>query len=75
MGDSVMADPSPENIEGQKVVSHSFDHQMVHQVNWSHVALAVVALIVVYVLFIQGDGADEDSEESPATAASGSPLG
>lgn len=71
-----MADPAPENIDGQKVVSHTFDHQMIHQVNWSHVALAVVALIVVYVLFLRGDGAEfENDEESNAPAAGGGGLG
>jgi hypothetical protein len=61
MADGVMADPAPENIDGRKIVSHSFEHQMVHQVNWSHVALAVLGLVVIYVLLgRRGDGDLED---------------
>jgi hypothetical protein len=34
---------------------------MVHQVNWSHVALAVLGLVVIYVLLgRRGDGDLED---------------
>jgi hypothetical protein len=66
MSDGLMADPAVENIDGRKVVSHSFEHQMVHQVNWSHVALAVLGLAAIYVLFVQGGGGieDEDGDES-----------
>jgi hypothetical protein len=71
MGDSVMADPAPENIDGSKNVSHIFEHQMQHRVNWSHVALAVVALIVVYVLFIRGGGEIEDDEDGAGSSTQG----
>jgi len=77
MSDGVMADPAPENIDGSKNVSHIFEHQMQHRVNWSHVALAVVALIVAYVLFVRGgDGGDDPADEdAPVPTADGSPLG
>jgi hypothetical protein len=75
MSDGVMADPAPENIDGSKNVSHIFEHQMQHRVNWSHVALAVVALIVAYVLFVRGGGEVEPDEESNAPAAGGGGLG
>jgi len=71
MGDGVMADPAPENIDGSKNVSHIFEHQMQHRVNWSHVALAVVALIVVYVLFIRDGGEIEDDEDGMGSSTQG----
>ena len=71
MGDGVMADPAPENIDGSKNVSHIFEHQMQHRVNWSHVALAVVALIVVYVLFVRDGGEIEDDEDGVGSSTQG----
>ena len=38
-----MEDPLPENIDGSKRVVHTVNHN----VNWSHVALAIVALVVL----------------------------
>jgi len=71
MSDSVMEDPAPENIDGSKNVSHIFEHRVQHRVNWSHVALAVVALIVVYVLFIRGGGEIEDDEDGAGSSTQG----
>jgi len=47
MSEQVMSDPLPENIEGQKVVTHRFDHGIDWSVNVSHllVGLAVLALL------------------------------
>ena len=42
--------PDPENIEGKLVESHEFAHSVEHQVNWSHVLLAVVVLVAIYKL-------------------------
>ena len=39
-----MEDPLPENIDGEKQVVHTVSHQ----INWSHVAAAVVVLIVAW---------------------------
>ena len=39
-----MKDPAPSNISGQKQVVHSVEHQ----INWSHVAAAVVVLVVAW---------------------------
>jgi hypothetical protein len=39
-----MEDPLPENIDGSVRVSHAVEHQ----INWSHVAAAVVVLIVAW---------------------------
>jgi hypothetical protein len=61
MTDDVMTDPLPENIEGQKVVTHRFDHGIDWQVNVSHVLLAVVAVAVVFVVYKNRDG--ENSQE------------
>lgn len=40
--------PSPENVEGRVVRSHSFEHSVQHQVNWSHALLAVVVLVALW---------------------------
>lgn len=39
-----MNDPSPENITGQKRVTHSVEHR----INWGYVAASVAALIVLW---------------------------
>jgi hypothetical protein len=39
-----MEDPLPENIDGEKQVVHTVSHQ----INWSHLAAAVVVLIVAW---------------------------
>jgi hypothetical protein len=51
MSDQVMADPVPSNIDGQKVVSHSFNHEFGHRIDWGYVAIAVAVIAAVYVLF------------------------
>jgi hypothetical protein len=50
MADELMPDPAPENIAGERTVSHSFSHELRHEINWGYVALAVAALAAVYVL-------------------------
>lgn len=35
-------DPAPDNISGEKRVVHSVEHS----INWGHLALAIVALVV-----------------------------
>lgn len=42
--------PQPENIDGRVVESHEFAHSVEHQVNWSHVLLAVVLVIAIFKL-------------------------
>ena len=71
MSEKLMADPTPENIDGSKTVSHIFEHQIRHQVNWSHVALAVAGLAVVYVLFFRGGGVVEDDDDGGLSASQG----
>jgi len=39
--------PAPENVEGRLVRSHSFEHAVHHQINWSHVLIAVVLLTII----------------------------
>jgi len=41
----------PENVSGEKIEQHVFEHSVEHSVNWSHVLLAVV---VVYALLKLG---------------------
>jgi hypothetical protein len=71
MSEKLMADPSPSNIDGSKTVSHTFEHQIRHQVNWSHVALAVAGLAVVYVLFVRGGGEIGDAEDGAGSPTQG----
>jgi len=42
--------PAPENVEGRLVESHEFVHSVEHQVNWSHVLLAMVVLVAIFKL-------------------------
>jgi hypothetical protein len=39
--------PDPSKVEGRKVVSHEFSHQVEHKVQWSHVLLAIVLLVAI----------------------------
>jgi hypothetical protein len=58
-----MQDPSPSNISGEKVVSHSVEHR----VNWGHVLLAVAAVYVAAKfgppLLDATSGSGDDQEE------------
>jgi hypothetical protein len=63
MSDQVMADPVPENIDGRKLVSHSFNHEIGHRIDWGHVALAVAAILAIYVLFLRGGSEVEDRDD------------
>lgn len=59
-----MNDPAPENITGEK------RHIFKHQINWSHVAIAAVLLVVAWRVLpssypVTGSGKQDDpSEES-----------
>lgn len=74
-----MQDPMPENIRGEKVARHSFEHQ----INWGHVVLGGAAILLLLKLGppILGDSGDseEDDESEGVTVevqgdASGGPL-
>ena len=62
-----MVDPPRENIDGEKIVHHRFDHGVDWEVNISHVLLALVALVVVAVYLKGRDSSDDDSpnDDSP----------
>lgn len=51
-----MNDPTPENITGEKRVSHVVKHQ----INWGYVAVAVAALIVL--VYVDPLGKNQDSD-------------
>lgn len=54
-----MEDPLPENIAGEKVQTHTFEHR----VNWGYVAVAVAVLFVV--LYVDPlDRSDDDESGS-----------
>lgn len=40
-------EPAPENIAGEVVHRHSFEHR----IEWGHVALAAAAIVIVVTLF------------------------
>lgn len=69
MGGDVMADPLPENIEGEKIVTHRFDHGIDWKVNVSHVILA--AILVGLVLWLKPwnhPNSEDNSGESGGVA-------
>lgn len=41
-----MQDPLPENIDGEKVVTHSVEHE----INWGYVSVAVMVLVLLWYL-------------------------
>lgn len=49
-----MRDPAPENIDGEVVHRHAFEHR----INWGHVALSLAALVVVAIVL---GGSDSES--------------
>lgn len=51
-------EPAPENVTGEVVQRHSFDHS----VNWGHVILGVAALYVAHRGFRLVDGQDAGSQ-------------
>lgn len=48
-------EPAPENIAGEVVHRHSFEHR----IEWGHVALAAAAIVIVVTVF----GSDAISAE------------
>jgi len=40
--------PAPENVEGQLIRSHSFNHSVQHRINWSHVLVAVIVFAIIW---------------------------
>lgn len=55
-----MVDPPRENIDGEKIVHHRFDHGIDWQVNVSHVLLAAAALAAIWYLSKRSSSDDED---------------
>jgi hypothetical protein len=50
-------EPAPENIAGEVVHRHSFEHR----IEWGHVALAAAAIVIVVTVF----GSDAVSTGEP----------
>lgn len=65
MADDVMVDPPRENIEGEKIVHHRFDHGIDWSVNVSHVLIALAVLALLLYLKRQSDARD-DEDGAPA---------
>lgn len=64
MSEQVMQDPPRENIDGEKIVHHRFDHGIDWSVNVSHVLIALAALAVLVYLARRSD--DRDDEDATA---------
>jgi hypothetical protein len=59
----MMQDPMPENISGEKVARHSFEHQ----INWGHVVLGGAAILLLLKFgppVLGGSSSSESEEES-----------
>jgi hypothetical protein len=57
----------PENVDGHKVESHRFEHQVQHSVNWGYVALAAVGLALIWKLGLLTAGEPNNEDESEYT--------
>jgi hypothetical protein len=51
-------DPAPENVVGEVVHRHSFEHR----IEWGHVALAAAAIVIVVTLFGSDTVSAEESD-------------
>lgn len=53
-------EPNPENVSGEVVRKHSFEHR----INWGHVALGLAAIYVAYhvVRLLDSDESDPQSD-------------
>lgn len=49
-------EPAPENIAGEVVHRHSFEHR----IEWGHVALAAAAIVIVVAVFGLDSSATDD---------------
>ena len=60
-----MEDPIPENIDGSKVVTHSYEHR----IDWGYVGLGVGLLAVAYVGYtvLATSESDDDERGVPST--------
>jgi hypothetical protein len=68
-GDGVMADPLRQNIDGEKIVHHRFDHGVDWQVNVSHLLAAIgVALLILYLKPWNGANNQEEGPEDGGVA-------
>jgi hypothetical protein len=62
---SLLRDPEPGNIAGEKVERHVFKHQ----INWGYVVLGLAGLYAVYRLGQLLDGADDEGKnQDPAVS-------
>lgn len=53
--------PAPENIAGEVVHRHSFEHR----IEWGHVALAAAAIVIVVAVFGSDVVSAEESDTEP----------
>jgi hypothetical protein len=57
-------EPAPENVAGEVVHRHAFEHR----IDWGHVALALAAIVIVVTVFgsdsVSVRGSDRESDSS-----------
>lgn len=63
-----MVDPPRENITGEKVVHHRFDHGIDWSVNVSHLLVALAVLAVLLYLKPWSNSDDEDATPGGVSA-------
>lgn len=51
-----MIDPVRENIDGEMIETHSFEHR----IDWGYVALGLAAIFVVWKVSVALDGGKDD---------------
>lgn len=71
MTDDLMVDPPRENITGEKVVQHRFDHGIDWSVNVSHMLIAIA--VVVFLLYAK-PWSDDTRDPDEATQDHSTPF-
>jgi len=67
------ADPLPENVDGQIVEKHTWNHEIEHSIQWDYVLLAIAAVGVAWMLFGGSGESGVDVEDVPSADDGGEP--
>jgi hypothetical protein len=60
----IMQDPYRSEIEGQKIVTHEFNHGIDYQINLSHVLLAIGIVVAIYVYKTRLTSSDDSETDT-----------
>jgi hypothetical protein len=55
-----MQDPIPENIDGQKTVVHTVEHQ----IQWGYVAIGAAGILLLLIVYKRMESEDSEEEGS-----------